>query len=93
MTLQSLIKSLSIHLRRLTSAGRNLAVQRRQRNLRLGETLALGEKRFLAVVFVENRKFLVGGAANSLSLLAELGRDETPHTQQVSRNGVVQFVN
>jgi hypothetical protein len=45
---------------------------RTPRRLRLCETVSLGEKRFAAVVEFEDRRFLVGGAATSVSLLAEL---------------------
>lgn len=64
------------------SLGSKLSVQRRKNDLRLCETLSLGDKRFLAVVLVEQQKFLVGGAGNSVALLAKLpsrgssGRDE-----------------
>ncbi len=46
--------------------------RRRERSLRLRESLALGEKRFLAVVQFERQQFLVGGSGNSISLLTEL---------------------
>jgi hypothetical protein len=42
------------------------------RRLHLRETISFGEKRFAAVVEFEDRWFLVGGAATSVSLLAEL---------------------
>jgi len=48
-------------------------VRRREGNvMRLCETLSLGERRFLAVVVVEEQRYLVGGAGNSISLLAQL---------------------
>jgi flagellar biogenesis protein FliO len=40
--------------------------------LRLGETLSLGERRFVAVVEFERQKFLIGGNGNAVSLLANL---------------------
>ncbi len=40
--------------------------------MRLCETLSLGDRRFLAVVLVEQQKYLVGGAPNSVALLAKL---------------------
>jgi flagellar biogenesis protein FliO len=46
--------------------------RRKKRTLRLCETLSLGEKRFLAVVRVDRKRFLLGGAGNSVSLLTEL---------------------
>ena len=48
------------------------AARRPQRSLRLCETLSLGEKRFLAVVEVNQEHFLVGGAGNSIALLTPL---------------------
>ena len=44
----------------------------RERKMRLCETLSLGERRFLAVVVVEEQKFLIGGAGNSVALLYKL---------------------
>jgi uncharacterized protein YjbI with pentapeptide repeats len=46
--------------------------QRRQRRLRLCESLPLGERRFVAVVQFERSRFLVGGTPGSLVLLARL---------------------
>jgi flagellar biogenesis protein FliO len=45
---------------------------RKARRLRLCETLPLGERRFLAVIEFDRQEFLVGGAGNSLTLLARL---------------------
>jgi hypothetical protein len=42
------------------------------RRMRVVETLPLGEKRFVAVVRVEQREFLVGGGSSGVSLLAQL---------------------
>jgi hypothetical protein len=41
------------------------------KRLRVSETVSLGEKRFVALVNVEGREFLVGGGASGVSLLAE----------------------
>jgi hypothetical protein len=49
--------------------------KRPPRRLRLSETLALGERRFVAVVEFDRSRFLVGGTANSLVLLARLESD------------------
>ena len=43
------------------------------RRLHLCEALALGEKRFVAVIEFETQRFLVGGGAASVTLLARLG--------------------
>lgn len=51
-------------------------VRRRERRLRLTETLSLGEKRFLALVEIGDQEFLIGGASNSVNLLGELPADE-----------------
>lgn len=50
-----------------------LRKQRRQRRkLQLLELQQLGEKRFVAIVRVGKQKFLIGGAATSVNLLAEI---------------------
>lgn len=51
---------------------KSLKSRRPARRLRLSETLSLGEKRFLAVVEFQHQEFLVGGAGNSIALLARL---------------------
>jgi hypothetical protein len=45
------------------------------KRLRLAETVSLGEKRFVAIVSVENREYLIGGAPSGLSLLAQWGKN------------------
>jgi flagellar biogenesis protein FliO len=42
------------------------------KQLRVSETVSLGEKRFVAILHVENRKFLIGGGASSVTLLTQL---------------------
>jgi hypothetical protein len=44
------------------------------KRLRLSEVVSLGDKRFVAIVRVEDREFLIGGAASGLSVLAQLGK-------------------
>jgi flagellar biogenesis protein FliO len=46
--------------------------RRTRRKLQLLEIQQLGEKRFVAIVRVGKQKFLIGGAATSVSLLAEI---------------------
>jgi len=54
-------------------------VRRREGHvMRLCETLSLGDRRFLAVVVVEEQRYLVGGAGNSIALLAQLPRIAAP---------------
>jgi flagellar biogenesis protein FliO len=47
-------------------------VQSARKTLRLCENLPLGDKRFVAVIQVESERFLIGGAAGSVSLLTRL---------------------
>jgi flagellar biogenesis protein FliO len=43
-----------------------------EKQLRVTETLPLGEKRFVAILDVEGRKFLIGGGSTGVSLLTQL---------------------
>jgi flagellar biogenesis protein FliO len=46
------------------------------RRLRVAETVSLGEKRFVAVVQVDGRHFLLAGGPNNIALLAQLDTQE-----------------
>jgi hypothetical protein len=48
------------------------------KRLRVAETVALGEKRFVALVCVEGREFLIGGGSSGVSLLAQLEKSREP---------------
>ena len=48
---------------------RQIHVRRKQRTLHLQETLALGEKRFLAVIEWKNERLLIGVTPHSITLL------------------------
>lgn len=50
----------------------------RSRQLRLCESLPLGERRFVAVVEFEGARFLLGGTPSSLVLLSPLGARSAP---------------
>jgi len=65
---------------RLRAAFAGVKIQRRQRRLRLCETLSLGDKRLIALVEYENQRFLVGATPQRISLLQSLGpaTDESP---------------
>jgi hypothetical protein len=52
------------------------------KRLRLAETVSLGEKRFVAIVSVENREYLIGGAPTGLSLLAQWGKNGEAEDQR-----------
>jgi flagellar biogenesis protein FliO len=58
---------------RVAQALARLRTHKAERRLRVAESVSLGEKRVVAVVEYERQKFLIGGAANSVSLLARLG--------------------
>ncbi|HEX4283547.1 MAG TPA: flagellar biosynthetic protein FliO [Terracidiphilus sp.] len=42
------------------------------KELRLTETVQLGDKRFVAIIHVEGRKFLIGGGTSGVNLLTQL---------------------
>jgi flagellar biogenesis protein FliO len=46
--------------------------RRATKQLQVSEVVSLGEKRFVAIIQVENRKFLIGGGASSVALLTHL---------------------
>jgi Flagellar biosynthesis protein, FliO len=48
------------------------------KRLRVSETVSLGEKRFVALVTVEGREFLVGGGASGVSSMTHLGMVREP---------------
>jgi flagellar biogenesis protein FliO len=63
----------------------------RLRQLRLRESLALGERRFVAVVEFEQQRFLIGGTSSSVALLSQLPDTNTRMNERgqmnVSREG------
>ena len=72
----SLFARRSTPLRLLVRVMRLLAVhmlrRNRMRNLQVLEMQQLGDKRFVAMLRVGQQTFLIGGAATSISLLAEI---------------------
>ena len=48
---------------------RRVKAQQARKNLRVCEKVSLGEKRFVAVVQVDEERFLIGGSSGSVSLL------------------------
>lgn len=46
---------------------------RSKKRMQMIETVSLGEKRFVALVKVDGREFLLGGAPSSVGMLADLG--------------------
>lgn len=51
--------------------------QQARKNLRVCETVSLGEKRFVAVVQVDDERFLIGGSSGAVSLLTRLQEAKT----------------
>jgi hypothetical protein len=43
------------------------------KQLRVAETISLGDKRFVSLIHVDGQKFLIGGGASGVSLLTQLG--------------------
>jgi flagellar biogenesis protein FliO len=80
---KSLLEGFRTVLTHFLSLGGKISVQRRKNDLRLCETLSLGDKRFLAVVLVDQQKFLVGGAGNSVALLAKLSSSTSSRRDEV----------
>jgi len=80
---KSLLEGFRTALTHFLSLGGKISVQRRKNDLRLCETLSLGDKRFLAVVLVDQQKFLVGGAGNSVALLAKLSSQASSRRDEV----------
>ena len=70
-------------LQRLLRLGKRPA-----RKLRLCESLALGERRFVAVIEFEQRQFLVGGTGQSLVLLAKLDHAILDHAIKEQHDNV-----
>jgi len=62
-------------LQRAFSWLRKRCAERSAKQLRVTETVSLGEKRFVAILHVENRKFLIGGGASNVALLTQLDGD------------------
>jgi flagellar biogenesis protein FliO len=44
--------------------------------MRLQETVSLGEKRIVALLEIDGRRFLVGGGSSGVSLLAQLDTEK-----------------
>jgi len=59
-------------LARLAAQAKKIRVRPNRKRLRVCETVPLGDKRFVAVIQVDDQQFLLGGSASSISLLAQL---------------------
>jgi hypothetical protein len=58
------------------------------KRLRISETVSLGEKRFVAIVKVEGREFLIGGGTAGMSLLAQLGSASESGERCLQQSGI-----
>lgn len=74
MKSQTIAEAPALHW--IASAVRQLfsrvSIRRRDRQLRLSETLPLGDRRFLAIVECRGKEYLVGCTGSSISLLSTL---------------------
>jgi len=53
------------------------AARSSSKRLQVAASVALGEKRFIAVIRVDGQQFLVGGGASNVALLAQLQDDDS----------------
>jgi hypothetical protein len=51
------------------------------KQLRVAETVSLGEKRFVSVILVDGQKFLIGGGSQGVTLLTQLGSSQTASSE------------
>jgi hypothetical protein len=71
----------------------HVKIQANRKRLRVCESVSLGEKRFIAVVQLDGKEFLVGGAPNSLSLLANVGKNANASFAEVLNESYEQVRN
>lgn len=77
----------SVFTRFAGAPGKGGLWRRRQRALRLCETLSLGNRGFLAVVRYHEQQFLVGGTNTSIALLAQLAPPVEPQALEEGTKG------
>jgi len=70
---------------RVREACKAVKIERRERRLRLCESLSLGDKRSIAVVEFEQKRFLVAVTSENISLLQTLepARTQTPEIAEL----------
>lgn len=64
----------------------SLGTPRKTKAMRLCETISLGEKRFLAIVQVDEERILIGGSASTVALLTRLPEKEQFSTVLLQRS-------
>ena len=57
------------------------------RQLRIRETVSLGDRRFVALLECDQQRFLVGGTSTQINLLARLGASAAPSGEEVESLG------
>jgi len=72
---------------RLVCFLRKIKVRRHERSLRLCDSLALGEKRFITVVECEHHRFLLGVTGQSISLLHTLDSEAPVTVREGNQSG------
>lgn len=80
VTTNSLLQRTPALLARLRTLWNHVTIRRRERSLRIAETVSLGDKRFVAVLEFERQRFLIGVTNQSVSLLQGLGASQLPPT-------------
>ena len=55
------------------------------KRMRVAETVSLGEKRFVAILRVDGREFLIGGGTSGISLLTQIEKPSVKKTSPRSR--------
>jgi flagellar biogenesis protein FliO len=65
-------------------AASHVRVRRTERSLRVCESLAIGERRFLLVVQCDRRRYLIGAAAQTVTLLDRLDEPRDPALDEIS---------
>lgn len=83
--------SMITSFRNLLARAKEIRCKRKERAMHLCETLSLGDRRFLALVKVEDQKFLVGAAGGSISMLAQLPCPSDSQTLTWKVNDDAQF--
>ena len=81
--LRQQVRSAGALLSRVVTVLRARYAQRADRRLSVSETVALGEKRFVALLKIDGQEFLIGGGSAGVSLLAML--EGSPDARESSR--------
>ncbi len=66
-----------------------VSVKQARKNLKVCENVSLGEKRFVAVIQVDEERFLIGGSSGSVSLLTRLREAKTSASDLVREAGSI----